>query len=84
MSIKTLRPATKEDLRALLDGHDYYLKYTLAANGEFTEGQCYDGHAAFSLSCARCGVQEFHVGVGSHITLIKCVTCNDIIYTHDG
>jgi hypothetical protein len=83
MSIAELPPATQEDLNKLLGGHDYYLGYVLRADGEFTEGQCYEGHAAFSLGC-ECGAREFRVGVGSHLTLIKCVACNKIIFAHDG
>jgi hypothetical protein len=82
MSIAELLPATQEDLDRLLEGHDY-LPYVLRADGEFAEGQYYDGHAAFSLGC-ECGAREFRVGVGSCLVLIKCVACNKIIYTHDG
>ncbi len=50
----------------------------------FHIGQCYEGVAATTLRCLKCGSKEFNVGQGSFFTVLRCPNCKWECCVHSG
>jgi len=56
----------------------------LPDDDSFQIGQIYDDRPVTTLSCAKCGSDEFMVGQGSYFTAIRCPSCKWELCIHDG